>query len=355
MGDKPISDVRDVSVVGVGLAFPGGLRQHMRAMVGEWAPVDRAARLGWSGLEALRLVTAERNGSVAAGRTVQQRSGPIGVEAYSRYSGDQPLVSDVREFVAEAAPKTGAASTRTGAFPALGRTSGTGPAEAASFPVVERVSDLAAYLDRASAAPVPGDGTDRAWLIDQAGGERETVSVVVAPGAALVRRGGTVGPGEAGTAVATFGSMGRGVASAPVRQGGSRYGANVGLALQRVDDDDARAEGRSAEGSTRELIEAPGRQAFVSSPTVRPAAPPMGRGDAGSVSGVGFGEAMAPPPSNRGADGHSGQTLGTINLDGRLVGYWLSEHMAREASRPGAGTTAFDARQAPAWTPSGAL
>ena len=42
-------------------------------------------------------------------------------------------------------------------------------------------------------------------------------------------------------------------------------------------------------------------------------------------------------------------------LDGRLVGYWLSEQMARDASRPGGGTTFFDPRQAPAWTPSGVL
>lgn len=46
---------------------------------------------------------------------------------------------------------------------------------------------------------------------------------------------------------------------------------------------------------------------------------------------------------------------GTVMLDGRLVGQWLSEHMGREASRPPGGTSFFDARQTPAWTVSGAL
>ena len=46
---------------------------------------------------------------------------------------------------------------------------------------------------------------------------------------------------------------------------------------------------------------------------------------------------------------------GAVMLDGRLVGQWLSEHMAREASRPPSGTSFFDARQTPAWNVSGAL
>lgn len=62
--------------------------------------------------------------------------------------------------------------------------------------------------------------------------------------------------------------------------------------------------------------------------------------------------AVAPQP-DRGGGGDSG--VGPVTLDGRLVGQWLSERMAREASRPGAGATFFDPRQGPAWTPSGAL
>ena len=46
---------------------------------------------------------------------------------------------------------------------------------------------------------------------------------------------------------------------------------------------------------------------------------------------------------------------GSVTLDGRLVGRWLTDHMAGEASRPPSGTTFFDARQTPAWNVSGAI
>ena len=49
----------------------------------------------------------------------------------------------------------------------------------------------------------------------------------------------------------------------------------------------------------------------------------------------------------------SGPKRGVLKLDGQLVGQWLSDQMARAASRPGSGPTFFDSRQGPAWTPSG--
>jgi hypothetical protein len=63
--------------------------------------------------------------------------------------------------------------------------------------------------------------------------------------------------------------------------------------------------------------------------------------------------AIAPQPTPREQGDMGGG--GTVMLDGRLVGHWLSEQMARQASRPPGGTTFFDPRQTPAWTPSGAL
>lgn len=36
-------------------------------------------------------------------------------------------------------------------------------------------------------------------------------------------------------------------------------------------------------------------------------------------------------------------------LDGHYVGRWLSDHMAREASRPSATTTGFDPRLTPSY------
>ena len=58
-----------------------------------------------------------------------------------------------------------------------------------------------------------------------------------------------------------------------------------------------------------------------------------------------------PTPNERGLQEDSG---GAVILDGRLVGEWMTDRMARDALRPGAGTTFFDGRQGPAWTPSGA-
>ena len=62
--------------------------------------------------------------------------------------------------------------------------------------------------------------------------------------------------------------------------------------------------------------------------------------------------AVAPQPASPERSEGSG---GTVMLDGRLVGYWLSEQMAQDASRPPSGTSFFDPRQGPAWTASGAL
>ena len=40
---------------------------------------------------------------------------------------------------------------------------------------------------------------------------------------------------------------------------------------------------------------------------------------------------------------------GPVYLDGRLLGHWLSEHLAREAGRPMGGGVGFDGRMGPAW------
>ena len=40
---------------------------------------------------------------------------------------------------------------------------------------------------------------------------------------------------------------------------------------------------------------------------------------------------------------------GDVFLDGTRVGHWLSDHLAREASRPPSGATAFDPRMTATW------
>lgn len=75
--------------------------------------------------------------------------------------------------------------------------------------------------------------------------------------------------------------------------------------------------------------------------------PSAERGAAGAAL---FPERASAPREER--DGREGGG-GTVMLDGRLVGQWLVERMARDAGRPGAGMTGFDVRQGPAWVPSG--
>jgi len=93
----------------------------------------------------------------------------------------------------------------------------------------------------------------------------------------------------------------------------------------------------------------------VAATVPRSAATPGSAGESGAAAPRGAGiteSAVAPRPRPR----HDGNNdMGSVMLDGRLVGYWLSEQMAREASRPPGGTSFFDPRQTPAWTPSGAL
>jgi hypothetical protein len=76
-------------------------------------------------------------------------------------------------------------------------------------------------------------------------------------------------------------------------------------------------------------------------------------GAAMDFGGSAAGRASGPP--SRGSEDGGEVVMGTIMLDGHPVGNWMGNRMAREAGRPGAGTTSFDPRQAPAWTPSGAL
>jgi hypothetical protein len=55
---------------------------------------------------------------------------------------------------------------------------------------------------------------------------------------------------------------------------------------------------------------------------------------------------MAPPPL---AQASGGPTHGDVFLDGQRMGRWVSENLAREATRPQAGSTAFDPRIGPTW------
>ncbi len=99
------------------------------------------------------------------------------------------------------------------------------------------------------------------------------------------------------------------------------------------------------------------RHQSVSGPAARrerPVAPWSGVDHLGQTSETArsHDKVAAPQPAGRNESESGG---GTVMLDGRLVGQWLSEHMGREASRPPSGTSFFDPRQTPAWNVSGAL
>ena len=95
------------------------------------------------------------------------------------------------------------------------------------------------------------------------------------------------------------------------------------------------------------------RAALPSSPRLPPAAPMAPAAPTPALPGAApfAARPAAPPPPMQ--DG--GQRGGDVVLDGRLVGQWLADRMGRDAARPNAGTTGFDPRQSPAWTPAGSL
>lgn len=80
----------------------------------------------------------------------------------------------------------------------------------------------------------------------------------------------------------------------------------------------------------------------------------IARSDEPSMGGGGLLSGETASPGQEGGGGNE-RLAPTIELDGRVIGQWLSEQMGRQAARPSAGTTFFDPRQSPAWTPSGSL
>ena len=354
----------DAAAVGLALAYPERLREEMAGLAADWGAVDEAAGAVSAGLVELGRVTAGLNGSVAVARPAgagRVPAGPTGNDAgfedggllraavsgveaeYPGRRGDRGSETGVRDGAPGVAPVV-VAATRAEERP------GGPPADVQGRDAGNQAVTLGSGFE--SAAPVeagvrsgPAEGMA---VVDS--GPGASVGQAAAPVVERVvlqsggrREGGTVGFGDAGGQV-VGGMMGPGVA--PVS---GRLRADVGAALQ------GRAAVRGI-GSAEATQIGEESAAFVRG---------QGRdrgGDGGT--GLGFGEASgrpgpeatwAPQPAGRGGGGSGEQRMGVVQLDGRLVGHWLSESMAREAGRPGAGTTFFDPRQGPAWTPSGAL
>jgi hypothetical protein len=354
----------DAAEVGLALAFPGGLRSYIEGLAGEAAPVEKAVAAAWAGMDSLRVVTAELNGSVARPRVIglsRARQALVdGASAAERQGaagsgGGEGAVGDGRPI-----SPLGAAWGDGGSQAArgLGSVGGSGLSGSVA-PVIVGVGERGEASDTNEwASGMPGDDVAAAPVIAAGGGDATPVDDAwtqrsVAPVKVLVVRGagggGGLDPGRnipppddatevMPTAVAPVG--------VGVRAQGAGMRADVASALRSremlrgaVGNDDAAASG------------VPGAQEQYRAASRRTMA---GIERAGGASDEGLsGEVMAPLPPGRSGGGDL--VLGNIMLDGHPVGTWMGSRIARDAARPGAGTTAFDPRQAPAWTPSGAL
>ena len=355
----------DAAAVGLALAYPERLRKEMAVLVAEWGAVDEAAGSVSAGLVELGRITAGLNGSVAVAR-------PAGAgRVWARSIGNGAVHGDGGlPGAAIAGLDVGHSGRRGGRGQEIESASGElgfVPVVAATELADERhdggpagfqgrdVGLQAVVLGSASesAAPV-GAGprpaaTEPLSVLNAVPGSYAAAAAAPVVDHMMVQRDGRgdrgpVGFGDAG-GQAIGGMMGLGVA--PVS---GRLRADVGAALQERA---AAVRGNGSVDATRGGEES---AAFVRGQGLDR------RSDGGT--GLGFGEgsgrlgseaAWAPQPAGRDGGGSGGHQMGVVQLDGRLVGHWLSEGMAREAGRPGAGTTFFDPRQGPAWTPSGAL
>ena len=359
------STVRDAAEIGRALAFPGSLRTQLATLAADHLPVQMAARRGWSGLEQLRLDTAALNGSIATARGTVWRRAP-GLEAagpssengtvpdgktHSRGLGVEGITADAVAAIEAVLPAAGAARTARAAV-SFGEARGR-----ASLPVdrsvitVKMTQSGSTLRQGRPSAGVSGPDIAREHIAQTDAGSPS------APGAsayqsATVRDDRDLAPSPSRETALTWPD--RGDAAAIIR-------ATAPLGRLRADVDTA------LRSRTEPGLSAGALDGFWIGADVPGRAVMSGRGDRGRArptedDGAGQDLDRAGVTTRRaGLDatgpesGGNGTGGGVVMLDGRLVGQWLSERMARDAARPGAGATFFDPRQSPAWTPSGAL
>lgn len=356
----------DAYEVGIELALQDGVSAGLETVARELAALDAAVAASSAGLmalirtagmaaEAVAAVGGVRVRVPAAGSVEPREERPAEVPAGGTVrgeprGGDSVAPQEIERVREEVVVPVAAPALPAGA--AEERRVDAGAAVRAAPGVVERVPVVAPVMvvrqEGPGAAPERPASAARQERVEPveaqrvAGGRAETA----APGRPGRDRGGLV-PESPGPAVA---AAPRSEAMAPVAERSvPAMRAEVARALPR------RSEVAGPEPGRREPADAmrdvPGE---ARSGTAAPAPRREERGQQGSSAlPVSRGErAVAPVRMSGGAGGGGG---GTVLLDGRLVGEWLVERMARDAARPGAGMTSFDARQAPAWTPSGSV
>lgn len=343
----------DAYEVGIQLALQDGVSAGLEVIGRELAEVDRAITASNAGLIALTRTAENAVRAVAAassGRSpvpVMPSNQPVSVGESSTTTRD--LAEQPPPISAPAAPAGATAPNAVGALPKVERSEPGSPPEMAvqamsagsptSPPVTSRgngqpanVAVPQSALSLPAAAPLPSVPPDlkstptstSAPAVAAPQSEPVPQTLVVTP---VVPRSPQVTSPGARPPIPMQASVGQAVGpnvsrQAAIRQSDAAGGASFNLPVT-----------------------------VVQTPTAPAAAGPRGP-TAPARGSSSLERAAAPQPQSR--DSGEG-TSGSVMLDGRLVGYWLTEQMAREAARPPGGTSFFDPRQTPAWTPSGAL
>ena len=318
-----------------------GLPQVQRGVAIASLAADRrvAARLVTADgavLEAER-VGAEAGSDAAAGATVGQA-----VEASPFDEAGEPVRGRAGPVLERSA------SGRTGAAPAA-----VAPAEVKAGRELERSAADEAMAQSVRVVITRPEGAAPFAGVDTIGSEPGRQSTGLEAPDPVVRPERSVAP---------VGTGGVRIAGAPGEsEAVPRVGADIAGLLQERRPGAISSDGQERVAALRQMLSIDGGARQVG----RESAPADGAGQGsmpggmerapepgGAAPGL-FMDRSAAPDADSGGGG--GSMTGSVMLDGRLVGHWLSEAMAREASRPGAGPTFFDARQAPAWTPSGVV
>lgn len=340
----------DAYEVGIELALQDGVSAGLEAVTKELAALDAAVAASSAGLMALVRTAGLAVEAVAAVGGIRVRA-PVAAPATAGGSGGD---------AAAAVP-----GERT--VPVVRDEAPGGAAPAAAAP-----SDAERVAAPVAAVEVPG-AVERT-LVREVSRDVERVPVV-APVAVVTRPADAVGAApavEGGVPGPEFSAV---PVRAVVRETVREAGTPQGVAGERVGRGDLGAARAAAAPVLRaEIARAlPERRIIAADGAV-----PLNRGADSAGFDDGRRDAVAPTPGaspvgaagadgrGRGGAGGAGERTaapmrmaagpggsGTVLLDGRLVGEWLMDRMARDAGRPGAGTTSFDPGQGAAWTPSG--
>ncbi len=342
----------DAYEIGIELALQDGVSAGLQVVTRELAAIDAAVAASNAGLVALTRTAAAA--AAASGGAVARAAKPIETKpviSVGERSGageaTAPLTTTVADTADEMGLATPAAAPVVETSGETGGRSGDAPVEqvqlAKSGPPEPEIAGTPTFSETMEAA-APAQGLPP--RADQA-----PVVTVNRLEAAASGRLDQAEPGTAPTIAATQAERSSdAVASvAPQRERLSAARATAPVAAERVRADVGRFR------SDKEAVAPAEPKLRFAGADERPppsAVAAVPQAPTAPMAGLFAERAAAPQPESEGR-GESGG--GTIVLDGRVVGQWLSERMARDAARPGAGTTFFDPRQAPAWTPSGVL